>query len=170
MRRLLLTVSMLLMGRALVGGAAESLVGTSLVPLDQEVGTHASAAGAVLGIGLMAAAVNPSGNVGWVRAGILYGFVVLAFEAGSQFILHARVHLGPVFFGLAFSLLLIALYPQRKALLPATTGMPAKPTPAQPAAPAAAPAPAPEMRTEPVAAESKATEEPKPKIEETEKD
>ena len=172
MRRLLLTVSMLLMGMALVGGAAESLVGTSLVPLDQEVGTHASAAGAVLGIGLMAAAVNPSGNVGWVRAGILYGFVVLAFEAGSQFILHAGFHLGPVFFGLAFSLLLIALYPQRKALLPATTGIPAKPAPAQPAAPA------PEMRTEPVAAEAKATEEPKPEIsekpkpeiEETEKD
>ena len=48
MRRLLLTVGMLLMGMALVGGAAVSLVGTSLLPLDQEVGTHASAAGAVL--------------------------------------------------------------------------------------------------------------------------
>src|SRR5438128_2520201 len=80
--------------------------------------------------------------------------------------------LGRVFFGLAFSLLLIALYPQRKALVPATTGMPAKPAPAQPAAPA------PEMKTEPVTPEAKATEEPKPEItekpkpeiEETEKD
>src|SRR4029077_6707572 len=89
MRRLLLTVGMLLMGMALVGGAAVSLVGTSLLPLDQEVGTHASAAGAVLGIGLMAAAVNPAGNIGWVRAGILYGFVVLAFEAGSYYLWHA---------------------------------------------------------------------------------
>ena len=71
---------MLLMGMALVGGAAVSLVGTSLLPLDQEVGTHASAAGAVLGIGLTAAAVNPAGNIGWVRAGILYGFVVLALR------------------------------------------------------------------------------------------
>ena len=62
MRRLLLTVGMLLMGMALVGGAAVSLVGTSLLPLDQEVGTHASAAGAVLGIGLMAAAVNPAAS------------------------------------------------------------------------------------------------------------
>jgi hypothetical protein len=121
MRRVLLTVSMLLMGMALVGGAAESLVGTSLVPLDQEVGTHASAAGAVLGIGLMAAAVNPSGNIGWVRAGILYGVVVLAFEAGQFFLLRAQFHLGPVFFGLAFSLLLIALYPERRALVPETT-------------------------------------------------
>ena len=118
MRRLLLTIGMLLMGMALVGGAAVSLVGTSLLPLDQEVGTHASAAGAVLGIGLMAAAVNPAGNIGWVRAGILYGFVVLAFEAGSYYLWHAPFHIGPVFFGLAFSLLLIATYPQRKQLVP----------------------------------------------------
>ena len=121
MRRLLLTIAMLLMGMALVGGAAVSLVGTSLLPLDQEVGTHASAAGAVLGIGLMAAAVNPSANVGWVRAGILYGFVVLAFEAGSYYLWRAPFHIGPVFFGLAFSLLLIALYPQRRSLVPSAT-------------------------------------------------
>jgi hypothetical protein len=121
MRRLLLTIAMLLMGMALVGGAAVSLVGTSLLPLDQEVGTHASAAGAVLGIGLMAAAINPSANVGWVRAGILYGFVVLAFEAGSYYLWRAPFHIGPVFFGLAFSLLLIALYPQRKSLVPSST-------------------------------------------------
>lgn len=106
------------MGMGMVGGAAVSLVGTSLLPLDQEVGTHASAAGAVLGIGLMAAAVNPAANVGWVRAGILYGFVVLAFEAGSYFLWGATFHLGPVIFGLAFSLLLIATYPQRRQLVP----------------------------------------------------
>lgn len=111
------------MGMGLVGGAAVSLVGTSLLPLDQEVGTHASAAGAVLGIGLMAAAVNPSANVGWVRAGILYGFVVLAFEAGSYFLWRAQFHLGPVIFGLAFSLLLIATYPERKQLVPPSTGL-----------------------------------------------
>lgn len=132
MRRLLLTIAMLLMGMALVGGAAVSLVGTSLLPLDQEVGTHASAAGAVLGIGLMAAAINPSANVGWVRAGILYGFVVLAFEAGSYYLWRAPFHIGPVFFGLAFSLLLIALYPQRKSLVPSSadgTGKAPKATP-----------------------------------------
>jgi hypothetical protein len=123
MRRLLLTIGMLLMGMGLVGGAAVSLVGTSLLPLDQEVGTHASAAGAVLGIGLMAAAVNPSANVGWVRAGILYGFVVLAFEAGSYFLWRAQFHLGPVIFGLAFSLLLIATYPERKQLVPTSARM-----------------------------------------------
>ena len=119
MKRILLTVGMLLMGMGLVGGAAAALVPTSLLPLDQEVGTHTSAAGAVLGIGLMAAAVNPSANIGWVRAGILYGFVVLAFEGGSYFLWRAQFHLGPVIFGLAFSLLLIATYPERRKLIPA---------------------------------------------------
>lgn len=109
---------MLLMGMALVGGAAAALVPTSLLPLDQEVGTHTSAAGAVLGIGLMAAAFNPAANVAWVRAGILYGVVVLGFEAGAYFIFHEPFHIGPVFFGLAFSLLLIALYPVRRDLVP----------------------------------------------------
>jgi hypothetical protein len=141
MRRLLLTIAMLLMGMALVGGAAVSLVGTSLLPLDQEVGTHASAAGAVLGIGLMAAAVNPSANVGWVRAGILYGFVVLAFEAGSYYLWRAPFHIGPVFFGLAFSLLLIALYPQRKSLVPSASERAPKVAKSTPPTPAIEPKP-----------------------------
>src|SRR5256885_14514217 len=131
MRRLLLTIAMLLMGMALVGGAAAALVPTSLVPLDQEVGTHTSAAGAVLGIGLMAAAFNPSANVAWVRAGILYGLVVLAFEGGSYLLWREPFHIGPVFFGLAFSLLLIALYPQRRGPGPPDTPPPRK-TPAPP--------------------------------------
>jgi len=142
MRRLLLTIGMLLMGMALVGGAAASLVGATLLPLDQQVGTHTSAAGAVLGIGLMAAAVNPAANVSWVRAGILYGFVVLAFEAGAKLLWNAEFHIGPVIFGLAFSLLLIALYPERKALVPPSraTAPPAKTTP-PPSTPATTPPP-----------------------------
>jgi hypothetical protein len=130
MRRTILTVGMLLMGMGLVGGAAAALVPTSLIPLDQEVGTHTSAAGAVLGIGLMAAAVNPAANIGWVRAGILYGFVVLAFEGGAYFLWRAPFHLGPVIFGLAFSLLLIATYPQRRKLIPPATDRGPEPAPA----------------------------------------
>ena len=129
MRRVGLTLVMLLMGMALVGGSAASVVSTALLPLDKEVGTHASAAGAVLGIGLMAAAVNPSANIGWVRAGILYGIVVVGFELASHFMLGAAFYFGPVIFGLACSLLLIALYPQRKKLIPPTT----EPAPAPPA-------------------------------------
>jgi len=158
MRRVLLTVAMLLMGMALVGGAAAALVPTTLFPLDQEVGTHTSAAGAVLGIGLMAAAINPPGNIGWVRAGILYGFVVLAFEAGAHFLLGSQFHLAPVFFGLAFSLALIGLYPHRRALVPAATGAAPKAAPAaKPVEPVKVTTPA------PAAVESEPEEKPEKK-------
>ncbi len=118
MRRLLLTVVMLLMGAALVGGSARALFGEALLPLDQEIGTHSSAAAAVLGIGLMAAAIHPSNNIAWVRAGILYGFVTIGFEVGAHYFIGAEFFIGPVIFGLACSLLLIALYPQRSKLVP----------------------------------------------------
>ena len=120
MRPLILRIGMLLMGIGLLGGA----VGTVLVPsfkaIDQQVGTNGSAAAAVLGVGLIVAALNPSGSVAWVRAGILYGLVVLVFEIvsairGKGF---QDFHLGPVIFGLAFTLLLIAAYPERRKLLP----------------------------------------------------
>jgi len=137
MKRLFLTVVMLLMGMALVGGAAASLVGGALIPLDQQVGTHTSAAGAVLGIGLMAAAINPAANIGWVRAGILYGIVVFGFELGSHFLLGAPFNIGPVIFGLACALLLVALYPERRDLVPPTTSLPmtAPKTPSTPTTP-----------------------------------
>ena len=71
----------------------------------------------MLGIGLIVAAINPSGSIAWVRAGILYGLVVLIFEIISA--LHGKgFHLGPVIFGLAFTLLLIAAYPERQKLIP----------------------------------------------------
>jgi hypothetical protein len=110
---------MLLMGVGLLGGA----VGTVLVPqfksIDEQVGTNGSAAAAVLGIGLCVAAFNPSRSVAWVRAGILYGLVVLVFEIVSA-VRGKGFHLGPVIFGLAFTLLLIAVYPERNRLLPQT--------------------------------------------------
>jgi len=117
MKRVILPVGMLLMGIGLVGGALETLVG-SLATLDEQIGTHGSAAAAVLGAGLIFAAINPARHIGWVRAGILYGLVVLVFEAGSWFLFRKTFHLGPVIFGLAFSLLLIASYPERKKLIP----------------------------------------------------
>jgi hypothetical protein len=107
---------MLLMGIGLLGGAAGTVLVESFKSIDEQVGTNGSAAAAVLGIGLLIAAVNPSASVAWVRAGILYGLVVLIFEIVSA--IHGKgFHLGPVIFGLAFSLLLIAAYPERKRLL-----------------------------------------------------
>jgi hypothetical protein len=131
----MLTVALLLMGIALLGGAMAALVGPSIAPLDQldlQVGTKGSAAGAVLGIGLIVAAFRPS--AGWVLAGILYGFVVVAFEAGMYLLHRGTFHLGPVIFGLAFSLLLIALFPQRRSQEPKRVVAPAAAPPARPVA------------------------------------
>ena len=107
---------MLLMGVGLLGGAVGTVLVSSFKAIDEQVGTNGSAAAAVLGVGLIIAAINPSGSVAWVRAGILYGLVVLLFEIVSA--VHGKgFHLGPVIFGLAFTLLLIAAYPERKKLL-----------------------------------------------------
>jgi len=107
---------MVLMGIGLLGGAAGTVLVTSFKSIDEQVGTNGSAAAAVLGIGLLVAAINPLGSIAWVRAGILYGLVVLIFEVISW--LHGKsFHLGPVIFGLAFTLLLVAVYPERKKLL-----------------------------------------------------
>ena len=132
---------MLLMGIGLLGGAVGTVLLPSFKAIDQQVGTNGSAAAAVLGIGLIVAAFNPSGSVAWVRAGILYGLVVLVFEIvsairGKGF---QDFHLGPVIFGLAFTLLLIAAYPERKRLLPESRAAieepkPEPPAPEQPAA------------------------------------
>jgi peptidoglycan/LPS O-acetylase OafA/YrhL len=118
MRRLLLTLVMVLMGAAMVAGSARALFGDALAPLDKEIGTNSSAAAAVLGIGLMAAAIHPANNIPWVRAGILYGFVTVAFEIGAYYLIGSKFYFGPIIFGLACSLLLIALYPQRAKLVP----------------------------------------------------
>jgi hypothetical protein len=124
MRRLLLTLVMVLMGTALVGGSARALFGDALLPLDLELGTNSSAAAAVLGIGLMAAAIHPAANIAWVRAGILYGFVTIFYELGAHFIIGSKFYFGPVIFGVSCSLLLIALYPQRAKLVPPVSDPP----------------------------------------------
>jgi hypothetical protein len=114
----MLTVVMVLMGAALVGGSARALFGDALLPLDLEIGTNSSAAAAVLGIGLMAAAIHPAANIAWVRAGILYGVVTIGYELGAHYLIGSKFYFGPVIFGVACSFLLIALYPQRSKLVP----------------------------------------------------
>ena len=133
---------MLLMGIGLLGGAVGTVLVSSFKSIDEQVGTNGSAAAAVLGVGLIIAAINPSGSVAWVRAGILYGLIVLLFEIVSA--IHGKgFHLGPVIFGLAFTLLLIAAYPERKRLLggegPATNETSTATTPDAPALEAAEP-------------------------------
>ena len=139
MRPLILRIGLLLMGIGLLGGAVGTVLVASFKAIDEQVGTNGSAAAAVLGIGLIIAALNPSASVAWVRAGILYGLVVLVFEVADVVVAHKTFHLGPVIFGLAFTLLLVAAYPERRKLLrdtappkPAATEEPAVETPVEP--------------------------------------
>src|SRR5260370_197984 len=69
----------------------------------------------------LAGARTGVGKGGWGGGGSLWGLVVVDFGGGSYYLWHAPFHVGPVFFGLAFSLLLIATYPQRKDLVPSTS-------------------------------------------------
>ena len=141
----MLTVVMVLMGAALVGGSARALFGDALLPLDLEIGTNSSAAAAVLGIGLMAAAIHPSANIAWVRAGILYGVVTIGYELGAYYLIGSKFYFGPVIFGVASSFLLIALYPQRSKLVPPVSDPPTayRQSSTRQAAPAPATSPAP---------------------------
>src|SRR5437879_13062952 len=101
---------MLLMGIGLLGGAVGTVLVQSFRAIDEQVGTNGSAAAAVLGIGLIVAAFNPSGSVAWVRGGILYGLVVLGFEIVSA--LHGKgFQLAPVISALPLARLLIAASP-----------------------------------------------------------
>ena len=65
------------MGVGLLGGAVGTRLAFALKAIDQEVGHQRLGGCGGARIGLIAAAINPSRSVGWVRAGILYGLVVL---------------------------------------------------------------------------------------------
>jgi hypothetical protein len=109
---------MLLMGTALIAGGAESIYPTALLPLDETIGTHSSVAAIALGMGICLAGVRPSQHVGWVRIGILYGPLVVAYQALMFHLIAKPFSPGPLIFGLLCSLLLAMLYPDRGRLIP----------------------------------------------------
>ena len=92
-----------------------------LFPVDQQLGTRGTIAGVAFGIGVAAAGVNPTAHVTWVRAAILYCALDVIYE------LLLWVWLGGQAFSLIslivsaiFGVLLITLYPNRAALMPAS--------------------------------------------------
>jgi hypothetical protein len=112
---------MLLMGIALIAGGAASIYPTALIPLDETIGTHSSVAAIALGMGICLSAVRPVRHIGWIRIGILYGPLVVAYQVALYFLIGKPVNFGPLIFGLGCSLLLAVLYPQRGKLIPPTT-------------------------------------------------
>jgi len=114
---------MVLMGVLLITSSLlTGFFGTVLFPMDQQFGTRGTIAGVAFGIGVTAAAVNPAGHVSWVRAAVLY----CALDALYEILLW--VWLGGAAFSLIslavsviFGVLLIVLYPNRGALMPASS-------------------------------------------------
>src|SRR5690242_14910534 len=133
MRRAGLSLVMFVIGLALIGGAITVLLPSALVPdtfrpLDHYVGTEGSVVGAVFGLGLVWAAVNPAGNRLWVHLALLYSVLLVVRELTNPSN-GKSISLAPIIFGVASLALLLALYPGFGRRKPVE-------------APAAAPAPA----------------------------
>jgi hypothetical protein len=148
-----MTLLLIVIGLALVGGALTVLLPTQLVPdtfqpLDHYVGTEGSVVGGVFGLGLIWAARHPAGNRIWIHLAMLYSVLLLAREANLS--MNGKpASLAPIVFGVATLALLLALYP----------GFGRKPPVSAVAPPPAAAAPAAVGGTPPVPQPSPAREE-----------
>jgi hypothetical protein len=112
---------MILMGVLLITGSLLGTFANVFFPLDQYLGTRGTIAGVVFGIGVAAAAVNPSAHVSWVRAAILYCAVDVVYEIFlAVWLGGAAFSLISLLVALIFGVLLVVLYPNRSALVPAT--------------------------------------------------
>jgi hypothetical protein len=117
-RRIGLTVVLMLMGGLMIAGAVLSMIPTGLVPLDQWIGVHASVAAAALGVGLCAAAWDPIGNVSWVRIAIIYSVLVVIYQFLALIVLGIPLSAGPLVYGIVSAVLLVVFYPFRAQLVP----------------------------------------------------
>ncbi len=159
-RRAALSLVLVVIGLALLGGALTVLMPSSLVPdtfrpLDHYVGTEGSVVGAVFGLGLIWAAFRPGANRVWVHLAMLYGILLIVREATHPSN-GTSPSLAPIVFGLASIALLLALYPgfggrKPKPLVIDSTHPPAPAPPAPPPnvqPPAEAPTPVPPANDE----------------------
>jgi hypothetical protein len=131
-----MTLLLIVIGLALVGGTLTVLLPTQLVPdtfqpLDHYVGTEGSVVGGVFGLGLIWAARHPAGNRIWIHLAMLYSVLLLAREAILS--MNGKpASLAPIVFGVATLALLLALYPGfgRKPPVSAVAPPPAAAAPA----------------------------------------
>jgi hypothetical protein len=139
MRRAALSLTLLLIGAALIAGFLIDVVPDRFVPegmrsLGLYVGTNRSVAGAVFGLGLIWAAINPRANLVWVLLFILYAAVLVVYYVYAALVLHNPWELGPIIFGLLAGGLVAALYPASGAKLPLQPPAAATPPAASPLA------------------------------------
>lgn len=120
MRRMLLSVLLVVVGLALVNGALAHLprewlgspVADALRAVDAYVGSEGSAVGAVFGLGLLIAAFGPLRNRVLVNLGILSGVLSVAVLVSRYYAGRVDV-LPPIVFWVVTTALMMAFYPTR---------------------------------------------------------
>jgi len=118
--RIALPLVMVVLGVLLIVGSLLATIGTTLFPFDQFVGTRASIAGVAFGIGIAVAGQRPADNPAWVRAAIIYCALEIIYEiVWSLFLGLGAFGVVPFVTSLIVGGLLIFLYPNRSALMPA---------------------------------------------------
>ena len=129
MRDRILSVVMLLMGILIVVGSTASTFATSIFPFDKYLGINASVAGVVFGVGLAAASFDPESNVTWIRMGIMYAVLLVAYQLVFGFFVGVPAHWGPIVLGIIFAVVLIVLHPRGVELMPTSRVMSVGETP-----------------------------------------
>lgn len=118
MRARSLTVVMLLLGVIMVIGSTMSILSTAVFPFDGLAGIDVSVAGVAFGVGIAVASFNPEGNVGWVRAAILYAALVIVYRIIFGLFWGTWGQPGPLFLAILFGIAMVLLYPRRGELMP----------------------------------------------------
>ena len=118
MRERLLSVVMLMMGILLVVGSTASTFATSIFPFDKYLGINASVAGVVFGIGMAIASFDPEENLSWIRMGIMYAILLIAYQLAFGLVVGVALNWGPMIIGVLFAGALIFLHPRGTELMP----------------------------------------------------
>src|SRR5260221_9298542 len=118
MRERALSVVMLLMGILIVLGSTVSTFATSIFPFDKLLGINASVAGVVFGVGMAVASFDPEANLSWIRMGIMYAILLLAYQVAFGLVVGVPLNWGPILIGILFAGALFFLHPRGTELMP----------------------------------------------------
>src|SRR5438270_13502466 len=119
----LLGVVMLLLGILMVVGSTMSIFATSIFPFDGLAGTDVSVAGVAFGVGIAVASFNPAAHISWVRAAILYMFLLFVYRIVFGIFWGTWRGPAPLVIAIVFCVALAVLYPRRGDLLPHSGSM-----------------------------------------------
>jgi hypothetical protein len=114
---LALKILMWVMGVLLVVSSAASFVGVNLIPANQGIAGAASApvAGIAFGAGLMIAGFDPTANISWVRAIVLYAILEIVYNIFTVIVIGTFDFVAFII-AILVAVLVLVLYPNKPAL------------------------------------------------------